>query len=162
MTSLARLLAAPVALALFACGAEPRADAPPARPANAPRTVAAAPPADLAEKSVDTTIPIGGPDLVTAVRVAGADGADLRRMPAGAPIRVHMDTRPLPAGYVGRVLLRNGARIVGVQADAAEGARALELALDRTADLDPGAWTIEVWLGGEKVEERTIAIVDLR
>ncbi len=148
-----------LALALAACRDEPAAA--PERAAGAPPqpAAAAAPPLDMAETEVRKTIPVGGPELLVAVNVGSpaAGPGELKTVKAGAPIRARLETQPLPAGYVARMLLRKGERVVEASTGAAEGARTIEVAIE-TADLEPGEWALEVWLGGEKVDARTISI----
>lgn len=150
-----------LALALAACGDEPAS--PPGKAAAAEAQPAVAePPVDMTEKELETTIPVGGPKLVTSVRIASGAETDLETLRAGAPLTARLQTLPLPAGYVGRLLIRRGDTTIEAQKPAAENGRALEVTIERTAELEPGEWTVEVWLGGEKVHERTIAVVRAR
>jgi hypothetical protein len=156
-----RWLAAACALvALVACRQKPvAAEREPAATASAPPAVTAAPPADLATKEVTTTIALGGPELATGVRISSPPATDeLRALTAGAAIRAVLQTRPLPAGYVARLLVRKGETVVETQKGATEGARSVEVSLDDTSKLEPGSWTLEVWLGGTMVEQRAIEI----
>jgi hypothetical protein len=154
VTAFAVLLAA-------ACTREPAAP-PSDEPARVVTTTAAAPPADLSEKQVQTTIPVGGTSLVTSVHVGSGDPgaeADASSIPLGAPITAILDTQPLPAGSVVRLLLLKDGLAVETQKEAAKNTRRVAVTNDDTKKLEPGEWTLQVWLGGTKVEERTIRIV---
>ena len=162
MTTRTRLAPFAFALALLAaaCARESPSAAEPrhAEPAQA-RPIAGDPPVDLGQKEIDATIPVGGPKLVTSVRIGSADPGDETPITAGTPITATLETRPLPAGSVVRMLLRRGDRVVETQKGVDEHARSVVITNDQTGALEPGEWALEIWLGGAKVDERTIQIV---
>ena len=156
---MARGLSALAAAALLAAACSREHASPPetVAPAPAPAPVAGAP-SDLSDTAVETTIPLGGPELVTAVRLGPAGAAEPRSFAAGSPITATLETRPLPAGSVVRMVLRKGDVTVETQKGAEENARSVVVTTDQTHTMEPGSWTLEIWLGGDKVDERTIEI----
>ena len=152
-----RPLALAIALLAAACSREAPPPAAGTETTPAVETVAADP-VDLSRKNVETTIPVGGPELFTSVRLGPAGGAEPRSFAAGSPITATLETRPLPAGSVVRMVLRKGDLAVETQKGAEENARSVVITTDDTRSMEPGSWTLEIWLGGDKVDERTIEI----
>ena len=152
-----KLAALASALLLAACSREPaRQPAQDARPG--PVESAAAEPVDMAETDVETTISLGGPEIVTAVNVEAPDAGGTPSFRAGAPLIVTVESNPLPAGAVLRLLLRKGSKVVETQKLGDEGSRRTEIRNDETNALEPGAWMLEVWLGGDKVHESPLEV----
>lgn len=159
-----RFLICAACLALLACSRD-ETQAPGTATPPQPATVAADP-VDLAGRDVSTTIPTGGPDLVSSVRVGtslaqnGDVAAEQTSFQAGEPLHVVMTFRDVPAGAVARVVIhRDDAIVAEQQKDLPEGApRALFTFADTSSWPAGTELTVEAFMGGTPAAERQIRI----
>ncbi|MGH9456845.1 MAG: hypothetical protein ACRD2J_04310 [Thermoanaerobaculia bacterium] len=159
-----RPLAIVCAALIAACTPEQPASTEPVAPPAAAAPIGGEP-KDLTATEVETTIPIGGPPFVSAVRIGtaptgrGTVVTESDVIPAGEPLHVVMELRDNPPGAAYEVVVRHGDRkLVEKRQDLPDGS------LRATFTLETDSWpvgeelTVEAFRGGTKAAEETIRI----